>query len=434
MALRGVPGGAEVWTIDGKRYLVWYAPNTKPKVPMAWRIKTDSDWEAISGGGTKGVKITKMTKKEARKRGITWQGTTDEIRNKSEHPWEVLKQRWKEEAAIRPWLKDPEVLGKVAAAYLEGRDVSDAELRTTRWWQTRSQAEREWAQLVNADPSEARKQREENRLKVSDALRSAGMQAPPESLVKFLSDDFSRGRFGEEELKRKIAAAVDPFAPGAGPFAGLDPTSLEGVGRLVSDGKRLAIRTKEGDWLIRGEGSMARFGGHDAAKKVKKGKIRVVGDASEIAGRLRGEGPDGLGGYEQVREELLRTVGPRLAGQYGDDWIRSEAGKVRQNEQYLEELKGRLRTTFQAAFGDIYGDEAIYADVAPGVRASMEQVWGRTVDEDSDEFYEAMRRADLAERRRYLVQAGLKQGVSKVVDDGLAGLLEATGGNVRRAA
>ena len=430
MPLRGVPGDGEVWTVDGQRFLVYFVPNTNPKVPIAWRVKNDKDWDAISKGGLKGVTTRKFSRKEARKRGWVTQGTTDELRNKSEHPWQVLRNRWKEEAEIRPWLRDPEVLSRVAGAYLEGRQVSDAELRTTRWWKSRNQGEREYAQLVNSDPSEARKKREENRIKVRDALIGAGMGAPSDALVGFLADDFTRGRYGDEELEDRIKRAVDPYAPGAGPFAGLDMSSLEGVGRLVTDGKRLAIRTGEGDWLVAGAGSKARFGGVEDATKTKK--LKVVGSAEEIAGRLRGEGPDGLGGYEAVRGMVLETLGPAALDRYNDDWVRSEAGKLRQNPEYEEQLRDRLRQTFKATWGEQYG-EAVYSDVAPQVRAQIEQQWGRQVDETDDVFAETMRRADLTERRRFLTQEGLKRGVTQVVDTALEGLGQAVGGNIRRA-
>ena len=436
MPLRGVPTkGAEVWTVKGVgRFIVYRVPGTRPKpgVPIVWKV-SDSGWKAIGGGDTKDVKTKTLTKEQAKAAGWVKMGSADEIKAEEDiNGFQFLKKKFKENAEIRPWLRDPQIMARVAGAWYEGRELSEQELKTSQWWRSRSEASRQWASLVNSDPKEARQQMGETRLKVEQALREAGMGAPTEELVKFLADDFTRGYYGEQELQKKIAAAVDPFAADAGPFAGLDASSLDGVGRLVRDKKgRLAIRTKEGDWLVRGKGTRARFGGADAGKRV--GKLKVVGDASEIAGRLRGEGPDGLGGYEKVRELVRSHVGPRLAGQYGDDWINSEAAKLRQDEAYEDQLRQRLRSTFKATFGDVYGDDVIYEDVAPGVRSSIEQVWGRTVDESDDVFTEAFRRADLAERRRYLTQEGLRQGVGRVTDDALAGLGQAVGGSVRRA-
>ena len=93
-----------------------------------------------------------------------------------------------------------------------------------------------------------------------------------------------------------------------------------------------------------------------------------------------------------------------------------------------------MRAAFVAAYGDAYGEDVVYSDVAPGVRASIAETWGRQVDETDPVFTEAFRRADLTERRRYLVQQGLQRGVGTVTDDALSGLAEAVGGTVRRAA
>lgn len=436
MPLRGVPTkGAEVWNVKGVgRFVVYRVPDTRPKpgVPIVWRV-SDSGWKAIGGGDTKDVKTRTLTRDDARRQGWVRMGWADEIKADEEiDGFKFLTKKFKESAEIRPWLRDRQVWARTVGAWYEGRELSEQELKTSEWWRTRSEASRQWASLVNSDPAQARQQMNETRLKVESALREAGMHAPPDALVSFLADDFTRGYYGEQELQKKIAAAADPFAADAGPFAGLDPTALDGVGKLVRDKKgRLAIRTDEGDWLVKGKGTRARFGGDAAGKRV--GKLRVVGSADEIAGRLRGEGPDGLGGYDAARELVRSHVGPRLAGQYDDDWLNSEAAKLRQDDAYEDVLRGRLRSTFQAAYGDVYGDDVIYEDVAPGVRASIEQQWGRTVDESDDAFVEAFRRADLTERRRFLTQEGLRRGVGKVTDDALAGLGAAIGGASRRA-
>ena len=77
--------------------------------------------------------------------------------------WSIVAsfvETYKEEALLRPWLLDNQFIELQAEAALEDRDISEAEWRATTWYQTHSQAERDWMDIELSDPSEAQRQRE----------------------------------------------------------------------------------------------------------------------------------------------------------------------------------------------------------------------------------------------------------------------------------
>ena len=62
-------------------------------------------------------------------------------------PWEGFIDYLDKEADLRPWLEDEEMVFLLAEATLEGRTVTEAEWKTTNWWRTHTQDERDWILL-----------------------------------------------------------------------------------------------------------------------------------------------------------------------------------------------------------------------------------------------------------------------------------------------
>lgn len=213
--LNNVPEGAEVWrTNDGHQFLTYFVPNTDPPVPMTWHIETDEELQALFGDRPVSYDKTFASVDQMRSAGALDMGARAEISSESEQPFKAFVNRFESELEVRPWLRDPEMLALVTSAVLEGRSVTEAEWQTTDWWQNHSDQERKWLQLANSDPSTAAQVKNDNRNKIEQALRDAGIANPSASLVNRLADNMSRGSWSNSYVQQQINLLADPFASG----------------------------------------------------------------------------------------------------------------------------------------------------------------------------------------------------------------------------
>lgn len=370
--LNQVPGEAEVWEVEGRHFLVWYVPNTDPPVPIAWFVSSSQDREAL------GIKKSNRKFKswdDFYATGVLRQGNTTEILNTSEHPFEQLKSNWETEARVKPWLQDPEVVAVIAAAILEGREPTDAELKGTDWWREHTDTERKWLELNMADPATAQQLIEDNRIAVADLLRAAGVNNASDDLVNLIADNWTQGKWSEVYATKQVQLLADPFAEGA------------------MDSELVAFRD-----------------GLDTTR------------AQE----------------EDVRQMFEDWLGPAYTKFVGEDAISRWAGRLRNDPDSKLELEDFLRRQFRAHYnpdGKAYGDDATirYSDVAPMWRSVFQQEWGQAPDETEDLFMDLIRVNDLTTARKMLRNEGLKRGVGEVANRLVSELGSVFGGNVRRA-
>ena len=111
--LHQVPPGAEVWEVEGRHFLVWYVPFTDPPVPLAWFVSSSEERKAL------GIDTNKIDRKfkswdQFYATGVLRHGDTRELVNTRVHPWELLKQHYEQEVAIKPYLADPEKIGRAS--------------------------------------------------------------------------------------------------------------------------------------------------------------------------------------------------------------------------------------------------------------------------------------------------------------------------------
>lgn len=230
--LNNVHGDAEVWRVeDGNRLLlVWYVPGTDPPVPIIWEVPDTESRTALFGPGQfneqTSVDRRFATAADLRATGAVDMGTTSELRNPKQHPWEAFLQTVQKEAEIAPWLLEPDFLAILAGAMFEGRAVTQAEIASTDWWKRTSDAQREWAQLWHSDRRTARQELEDRRLAVRDQLRQAGIYNPPDRVVEYMADARTRGDWSDTYLAAQVNKLAAPTAPGV-----LD----EGLGQIVAE-------------------------------------------------------------------------------------------------------------------------------------------------------------------------------------------------------
>ena len=367
--LHQVPPGAEVWEVEGRHFLVWYVPFTDPPVPLAWFVSSSEERKAL---GIDTNKIDRKFKswKQFYATGVLRHGDTRELVNTRVHPWELLKQHYEQEVAIKPYLADPEILALWAAAMMEGREITEGELKTTKWWRTHSQAEREWLLLNASDPATADRLIRDNRLRVADLLRSSGVANASEALINLIADNWTQGKWTEVYAMQQIRLLADPYAEGE-----LDPELRGLTGGLD--------RTREGE--------------------------------------------------DEVRQMIQRWLGPAYAANWTDQHIAEWAGRLRNDPDAKQELEDVLRKHRMALFPEYDNPNLTYEDIAAPWRGVVQQIWGQTADETDPLFMRIVRTNDLATAEQILRTEGLRRGIGTVVNDVMAAATSAFGGGVQES-
>ena len=204
-------GNWKVWqnTDDGKYYLVRFVPGLEPPVPMLWDV-SEGQLKTLFGPG-QAVKVDRKLSADALRRtgAINW-GTRDELVQTNEDPFDSWANAVENQAAVRPWLREPEVLALIASAMLEGREPSQAEFEQTAWWQDHNDAQRKWLLLRESDPSTANDLKRDNGQTVNDMLLAAGVSNAGPGLINFLSNQWTMGNWSESYLTSQINHLLDP--------------------------------------------------------------------------------------------------------------------------------------------------------------------------------------------------------------------------------
>src|SRR5690554_201255 len=367
--LHQVSPGAEVWEVEGRHFLVWYVPFTDPPVPLAWFVSSSEERQAL-GIDTKKIDRKFKSWDQFYATGVLRHGDTRELVNTRVHPWELLKQHYEQEVAIKPYLADPEILALWAAAMMEGREITEGELKTTNWWRTHSQAERDWLLLNASDPATAERLISDNRLRVADLLRSSGVANASEALINLIADNWAQGKWTEVYALQQIRLLADPYAEGE-----LDP-ELRGMTEGLD-------RTRERE--------------------------------------------------DEVRQMIQRWLGPAYAANWSDQHIAEWAGRLRNDPDAKQELEDVLRKHRMALFPEYDNPNLTYEDIAAPWRGVVQQIWGQTADETDPLFMRIVRTNDLATAEQILRTEGLRRGIGTVVNDLVASATSAFGGGVQES-
>lgn len=370
--LVGIPEAdkAEVWrnSQTGKSYIVYYVPGTD--IPMLYEA-SDSQLQAIFGPGQKIAYDFEGSTSSFNQTGAMEWGNVSELSNATENPFDAWAQGVETQAAVRPWLRDDEVLALIASALLEGRGVTEAEYQQTEWWRTHNAAQRSWMMTMEADPATAAQMVKDAQISMKEMLAGAGWDGVPTEVVNYMAQRFITGDWTETYTQAQVKAITDPYA-----------------------------------------------------------RINMDQGLADILGS-RQPGVDDRE-VETVRNLISRWLGPTF-GNWTDAQIGQWASRLRNDGDGEEELIRTLRQQRMALFPEYQNESLTYEDIASPWRNFWTQEWGEIADEKDKLFTKIVRINDAAEAGKLLRKEGLRRGNAKVTQDFQTSMLESFGGQVRGA-
>jgi len=368
--LNQVPDGAEVWrnSQTNQSYIVFRVPGTD--IPMAWSID-DADLQAAFGEGVP-ITSTSYTTSQINSYGTIMAGTFAEIANTTENPFDAWSAAVEKQAAVRPWLRDPEVLALVAEAMVEGRPLSDAELQQTEWWRTKTEAERQWMVMYESDPLTAQALQNDNRTQVKTYFEQMGVEGVPTEVVNYMADQFTTGLWTDIDWRRQAEAIGDPASNYA-----VDP---ELAGLLANTANTMTTTQQFED---------------------------------------------------KVRELAAEWLGP-VFGNMDSASLSRWARKLRASSDGQDELVNYLRQQRLGLYPEYENPNLTYEDLAGPWRNVLTNMWGQTPDETDSIFDQMIRTNDRVANEKLLRSEGLQRDISQVVQDMQSSALNAFGGSVRR--
>ena len=367
----GIPNGGEIVKAGDKYYILYKIPNTA--LSLSYEA-TENDIEGLYPLNFDEQSFREVSEEDIALTvpfGNIAELYDPELLQSGLTPWEGFVDYLDKEAELRPWLEDEEMVFLLAEATLEGRVVTDAEWKTTNWWRTSTQGQRDWLLLSQGKPldelpADAKAKLQDDKIAIRDALLEAEISNPSDELVNWISYKLTTG--------------------GWTPVYTLDQIDL-----LANDGDI--------------DEDLSSF---------------ISGDGITIEGTRAGETK-----VENIYTEILGPV----FGQMSDELKRMEGSKLRNDPNYEFKLREKLIGQKKSLFPQ-YAENATYEEFATPWLNFTNNAWGEQVDPASVQFQEVLTLNNSVEASKYLTQQGLDLGKSKVVNEALQGL-KAFGQGVR---
>ena len=367
----GIPNGGEIVKAEDKYYILYKIPNTA--LSLSYEA-TENDIEGLYPLNFDEQSFREVSEEDIALTvpfGNIAELYDPELLQSGLTPWEGFVGYLDKEAELRPWLEDEEMVFLLAEATLEGRVVTDAEWKTTNWWRTSTQGQRDWLLVSQGKPldelpADAKSKLRDDKIAIRDALLEAEISNPSNELVNWISYKLTTG--------------------------GWTPAyTINQIDLLSNDGDI--------------DEDLSSF---------------ISGDGITIEGTRAGETK-----VENIYTEILGPV----FGQMNDQLRRTEANKLRNDPNYEFKLREKLIGQKKSLFPQ-YAENATYEEFATPWLNFTNNAWGEQVDPSSVQFQEVLTLNNSVEASKYLTQQGLDLGKSKVVNEALQGL-KAFGQGVR---
>jgi hypothetical protein len=372
--LNNVPRDAYVWNVDNQLYVAYEVPGAGdvydgPPIYMAYEVYRNDLVEAgLWSKGETLPTISPIRKEDFDRVAILFSGDTNQLTQDNRNPFAAFTETITEQSQVAPWITDSEVIGLIAEAALEGREITDAEWQTTNWYQTHNESEREWLRTYYSDPSTATQLTTDAQIAVANSLQAAGVSNAPEALINWVAGKYVSGEWSQTYTTEQVALFADPYATGKRDVQFenyLSSTALTGVDRTTE-------RERE------------------------------------------------------VRELYSKWLGPTL-GKLTDQETAEIAGRLRDDPDYQDQLVQSLKQSRLAAFSNYTNPELTYEDIARPWRNLTTSVWGQTADETQGWWQEMVKSNDFATAQNTLREKGLEQDITQVTQDATQALQQALG-------
>lgn len=374
--LANIPGDyLEVWgnAETGEIHIVWEVPGGDGEL-MYWTVPSLEDYQSMLGPD-QAVRVNRqVTDRDLR--NLYDFGSSIELVNKAKHPFEAWLDQLETQAEVTPWILEPDAVALLAQAQLEGREVTEAEWRTTEWWQNHNAAEREWLTLYYGDPSTATQALEDATLEAAQLLREAGVSNAPESLAQLIGNNITTGTWSAAYVREQI--------------------------RLLSSGAAPAQLDQE---IVR------IIGGEDGLSELDQSQDQI----------------------ESVRGLVRQWLGPAHSEGWSEADYQRWAARFRDEADAEETLTDLLRSQRKAILPEYTDEDLTYEDIAGPWRQVWQSALGETADESDGDFIKIMRANDIDYANRLLRQRGIDRNNGNVVNNLLADL-GGTFQSVRRSA
>jgi len=367
----GIPNGGEIVKAGDKYYILYKIPNTA--LSLSYEA-TENDIEGLYPLNFDEQSFREVSEEDIALTvpfGNIAELYDPELLQSGLTPWEGFVDYLDKEAELRPWLEDEEMVFLLAEATLEGRVVTDAEWKTTNWWRTSTQGQRDWLLVSQGKPldelpADAKSKLRDDKIAIRDALLEAEISNPSNELVNWISYKLTTG--------------------------GWTPAyTINQIDLLSNDGDI--------------DEDLSSF---------------ISGDGITIEGTRAGETK-----VENIYTEILGPV----FGQMNDQLRSIEANKLRNDPNYEFNLREKLMGQKNSLFPQ-YAENSTYEEFATPWLNFTNNAWGEQVDPSSVQFQEVLTLNNSVEASKYLTQQGLDLGKSKVVNEALQGL-KAFGQGVR---
>ncbi len=347
MSLAGNP---VLWKVGNDYYIVHETTDLDGNpLRLTWKAPSYKDVESFFGPDQTVVVNQTL---DALPDDVLMFGSTDELANMTEDPITTWRNELETQSKTQPWLLDADYQALSLMAVLEARPLTESEIQQTNWWKTHNEAQRQWMKVFHSDPKTAEQLIADNRIRTLDALKAAGINEPPESLVNYMADQLTTGEWSQTYFKNQIQAVADPAAGVA-----IDPGM---------------------DDLIEAPLDTTRAG------------------------------------EKEVRDLVLKWLGPTY-GSWDDDLIADWAGRLRNDPDAELDLVEELKDQKMAMFPG-YGREASYSTIAAPWKGFVYQSWGEQIDETDPLFTQIVNLNDAGEAGKLLTKEGLARGNDNVTN------------------
>jgi len=367
----GLPGGAELWKDEGtgESYLVYVVPGTEDDpVYMRWTVESDEDLQSFFGPDQPIV-----YNRELQSEDNLWADTVDfggstDLKNTSKSPFDSWVSTLDTQAKTAPWILDDDYQQLLAMAILEDRVLTEAEIATTKWYQTHNDAQRDWMDVYNRDPMSAQQQMDDRATLIATQLREAGMADADPALVEFMAQQVSWGNWTRTDLDQQVRILTDPY---------FQNTPMDQEMRNFIDDQGIS---------------------YDQTSDMEV----------------------------EVRNTVQRWLGTNF-GSWDDATVANWAAKLRNDPDALEALTEQLKDQKQALFPG-YDRESDYESIASPWRSMMRNSWGEVANDSDKTLHRIIQMNDAVDAGEYLTREGLSRGNETVVNDVQSALYRSLGG------